>query len=191
MPIYKFYLVVEVARKKLPSWIQEAHKGYLRLLILTLLSKKPMHGYEIMNEVEARTLGLWRPTAGGIYPLLKRMEERGEVRSEWKEVSGRRRKVYWIMPNGRSKLHRALEKQKILLDTLDSLHKDFLEEILEVKLPREHEPLPILQGILHIGGLKHKTAREKRKLLLTLKGRIEKAIDTMRILLEEINEKLA
>jgi len=183
--------VVGVARGEIPSWIQEVHKGYLRLLILMLLSKKPMHGYEIMNEVEARTLGLWRPTAGGIYPLLKRMEEREEVRSEWKKVSKRRRKVYRIMPKGTAKLRRALEKQKILMDTLDGLRKDFLEEILEVKLPKEHKPLPIFQGILPPGGLKPKTAREKRKLLLTLKDRIEKVINTMQILLEIINEKLA
>ena len=177
-------------RKRIPSWIKEIYKGYLKLLILVLLSKKPMHGYEIMNEVEARTLGLWRPTAGGIYPLLKRMEERGEVRGEWRKVSNRRRKVYRITPTGRGKLRRALEKQKILTDTLDGLCAEFLTEILEAKPPPEPKPLSLLQEILPLRSLKPKTIKEKRRLLLTLKDRMEKAVETMQTILEEIDEKL-
>lgn len=177
-------------RKKIPSWVKEIYKGYLRLLILVLLSKKPMHGYEIMNEIESRTLGLWRPTAGGIYPLLKRMEERGEVRGEWRNVSKRRRKVYRITPAGRGKLRKALEKQKILMDTLDGLCAEFLTEVLEAKPPPEHKPLSLLQEILPLGSLKPKTIKEKRKLLLTLKERMEKAIGTIQAILEEIDEKL-
>ncbi|MEM2630296.1 MAG: PadR family transcriptional regulator, partial [Candidatus Bathyarchaeia archaeon] len=76
------------------AWVKEVYKGYLRLVILMLLTKKPMHGYEIMNEVEARTLGFWRPTAGGIYPLLKKMERKGEVKSKWVKIFGRKRKIY-------------------------------------------------------------------------------------------------
>jgi DNA-binding PadR family transcriptional regulator len=64
-------------------------RGNVRAAILALLLERPMHGYEMMQELESRTGGLWRPSAGSIYPTLQMLEDEGLVKSE--EVGDRRR----------------------------------------------------------------------------------------------------
>ncbi|WP_162142006.1 PadR family transcriptional regulator [Ilumatobacter coccineus] len=55
---------------------------------LLLLDERPMHGYELITELEARSDGRWRPSPGTMYPALNRMEERGLVDVE--EIDGKR-----------------------------------------------------------------------------------------------------
>jgi hypothetical protein len=57
-------------------------RGDVRAAILTLLVERPMHGYEMIQELEARTNGVWRPSAGSIYPTLQLLE-----RPPWEEVT--------------------------------------------------------------------------------------------------------
>jgi len=57
--------------------------------VLVLLTERPMHGYEMIKEIEGRTEGIWRPSAGSIYPTLALLEDEGLVRSE--ESEGKRR----------------------------------------------------------------------------------------------------
>jgi DNA-binding PadR family transcriptional regulator len=64
-------------------------RGDVRSAILALLAERPMHGYEMIQELEARTAGAWRPSAGSIYPTLQLLEDEGLVTSE--ESEGRRR----------------------------------------------------------------------------------------------------
>ena len=47
-----------------------------------------MHGYEIIQELESRTGGVWRPSPGSVYPTLQMLEEEGLIRSE--ETGGKR-----------------------------------------------------------------------------------------------------
>lgn len=54
-------------------------RGDTRSAILALLNEKPMHGYEIMQELSARTNGAWTPSAGSIYPNLQQLEDEGLV----------------------------------------------------------------------------------------------------------------
>ncbi|MBS7656004.1 PadR family transcriptional regulator [Candidatus Bathyarchaeota archaeon] len=175
---------------KTVAWIKEVYKGYLRLVILMLLTKKPMHGYEIMNEVEARTLGFWRPTAGGVYPLLKKMEKKKEVKSKWIKISKRDRKIYEITVNGKRKLQNALKKQEMLTNTLNGLCTEFLTEILEVKPQLKLKPLSLFQNILPLENLKPKTGEEKKRILLTLKSGMEEALEATQEILDKINQKL-
>jgi DNA-binding transcriptional ArsR family regulator len=65
-------------------------RGDVRSAILALLDDRPMHGYEMIQELEERTGGRWRPSAGSIYPTLQLLEDEGLVTAE--EVEGR--KVY-------------------------------------------------------------------------------------------------
>jgi DNA-binding PadR family transcriptional regulator len=64
-------------------------RGNVRAAIVALLAERPMHGYEMIQELEARTNGLWRPSAGSIYPTLQLLEDEGLVTSE--ESEGKRR----------------------------------------------------------------------------------------------------
>ena len=175
---------------KASTWIKEVYKGYLRLVILMLLTKKPMHGYEVIKEIDAKTLGFWKPTPGGLYPLLKRMEKKGEIQSKWLKINKRERKIYQITVNGKRRLHNALKKQKMITDTLNSLFMEFLMNILEVKPSPEIKRLQLFQNIFSLENLKPKTTREKKRILLSLKIKIEGSIKTAQEILEVINKRL-
>src|SRR5690242_1843112 len=71
-------------------------RGDVRSAILALLDDRPMHGYEMIQELEERTGGRWRPSAGSIYPTLQLLEDEGLVSAE--EVEGR--KVYSLTDAG-------------------------------------------------------------------------------------------
>src|SRR3954453_6347449 len=72
-------------------------RGDVRSAVLALLDDRPMHGYEIITELEERTGGRWRPSAGSIYPTLQLLEDEGLVTAE--EVDGR--KVYSLTDSGK------------------------------------------------------------------------------------------
>jgi len=57
-------------------------RGDVRIAILHLLADKPMHGYQIMQEISDRTDGLWRPSPGSVYPTLQQLEDEGLVKAE-------------------------------------------------------------------------------------------------------------
>jgi DNA-binding PadR family transcriptional regulator len=61
---------------------QRARRGAVRDALLVVLGERPMHGYELITELEARSSGRWRPSPGSIYPALTRMEEQGLLTAE-------------------------------------------------------------------------------------------------------------
>ncbi len=65
-----------------------ARRGAVPIAIFTLLDERPMHGYEIITELESRSDGRWRPSPGPIYPALDRLEDHGALSST--EVDGKR-----------------------------------------------------------------------------------------------------
>lgn len=88
-------------------------KGTTTLAILKLLSDtgEPMHGYQIIRELEARSQGLFQFKEGLIYPRLHRMEREGLLKGRWEQEPGtRRRKVYTITDRGRHQLQGELRQ---------------------------------------------------------------------------------
>jgi len=61
---------------------QRARRGDIRAGILALLKEGPRNGYQIMQELEQRSQGLWRPSPGSIYPALQQLEDEGLVQPE-------------------------------------------------------------------------------------------------------------
>lgn len=76
--------------------------GELRLAILSLLSEGPKHGYQLMKEMQERSGGVYRASAGSVYPILQQLEDEGMVQAEMQ--SGRR--VYRLTEEGRQELAR-------------------------------------------------------------------------------------
>lgn len=70
--------------------------GELRLALLSLLAEGPKHGYELMKQLEARSGGLYRASAGSVYPTLQQLEDEGLARSESRD--GKR--VYQLTDEG-------------------------------------------------------------------------------------------
>lgn len=54
-------------------------RGDVRAAILKLLTERPMHGYEITQEIAARSDGLWKPSPGSIYPTLQLLVDEGLI----------------------------------------------------------------------------------------------------------------
>ncbi|MBO0745538.1 MAG: PadR family transcriptional regulator [Candidatus Dormibacteraeota bacterium] len=79
-----------------------ARRGDVRAAILTLLLERPMHGYEMIRELESRSGGFWRPSAGSIYPTLQLLEDEGLLRSE--ESEGKR--LYALTDAGKEEAER-------------------------------------------------------------------------------------
>jgi DNA-binding PadR family transcriptional regulator len=83
-------------------------RGDVRSAILALLYDRPMHGYEMIQELEERTGGRWRPSAGSIYPTLQLLEDEGLVSAE--EVEGR--KVFSLTDSGQEAVPDRTEGQR-------------------------------------------------------------------------------
>jgi DNA-binding PadR family transcriptional regulator len=73
-------------------------RGEVRPLILGALASKPMHGYEVIQALEAQSGGRWRPSAGSIYPSLQLLVDEGLATAE--DIDGRR--VYALTDAGRT-----------------------------------------------------------------------------------------
>ncbi|GAA2059292.1 PadR family transcriptional regulator [Leifsonia soli] len=72
-------------------------RGDVRAAVLSLLSEKPMHGYQIIREIEERSGGSWKPSAGSVYPTLQLLADEGLISAE--ESNGR--KTYALTEAGR------------------------------------------------------------------------------------------
>jgi DNA-binding PadR family transcriptional regulator len=68
-----------------------ARRGDVRQALITLLAEEPRNGYQLMQEIERRSDGVWRPSPGSVYPALQQLEDEGLVRSE--QVDGGKRFV--------------------------------------------------------------------------------------------------
>ncbi len=87
---------------------------FLKSMVLKIIGERPIHGYDIIKEVEKRSNGRWTPSCGSIYPALDSLESKGWITSEESE----RRKLYTITPKGRT--------------ALGKLKKKWLEQVQEV-----------------------------------------------------------
>ena len=74
------------------------NKGDVRSAVLSLLLEQPMHGYQIIREIEERSGGSWKPSPGSVYPTLQLLTDEGLVRAE--ESGGR--KTYSLTEEGRA-----------------------------------------------------------------------------------------
>jgi PadR family transcriptional regulator PadR len=96
-------------------------KGSTDFLILSLLVKRPMYGYEIMQQLEQRSGGYFEMKEGLLYPALHRMQHNGWLSSDWRSVDGRRRKYYAVTKLGSEVLGEQAAEWRTFLDQLYSL----------------------------------------------------------------------
>lgn len=76
---------------------RRAGRGDVRAAVLALLAEEPKHGYQIIRDIEERSGGAWKPSAGSVYPTLQLLTDEGLVSSE--ESGGR--KTYALTAAGR------------------------------------------------------------------------------------------
>jgi DNA-binding PadR family transcriptional regulator len=77
-----------------------AGRGDVRSAVLALLAEQPMHGYQIIREIDERSGGSWKPSAGSVYPTLQLLSDEGIITAE--ESNGR--KTYALTEAGRDEV---------------------------------------------------------------------------------------
>ena len=73
-------------------------RGDVRAAVIALLAEKPMHGYQLIHEIEERSGGAWKPSPGSVYPTLQLLADEGLISAE--ESNGR--KTYSLTPEGQA-----------------------------------------------------------------------------------------
>lgn len=74
-------------------------RGDVRAAILSLLVERPMHGYEMIQEIAERSNGLWKPSPGSVYPTLQLLEDEGLIVTADAEGS---KKLFELTEDGRA-----------------------------------------------------------------------------------------
>lgn len=82
-----------------------ARRGNVRASLLALLKERPMHGYEMIQQLGELTQGAWRPSPGSVYPTLQLLEEEGLITSQ--EEAGKR--LFSLTEAGRAEAERGPE----------------------------------------------------------------------------------
>jgi len=100
--------------------------GSTAVMVLRLLAEKPMYGYQIVKELQARSEGYFDLEQGTLYPALHRLEKDSLVESKWEVVEdGPSRKYYAITDQGRAELAKSAREwsdfSQHLLKLLDGL----------------------------------------------------------------------
>lgn len=91
-----------------PPWRggRRARRGDIRWALLIALLDGPSHGYELISRLESRTGGMWRPSAGSVYPTLQLLEDEGLIRG--RDQEGKR--VFELTEEGRAAATEASER---------------------------------------------------------------------------------
>ena len=91
-------------------------------LILSLLAEGESYGYALIQRVRELSGERINWTDGMLYPVLHRLERQGRIKSRWKTAeTGRRRKYYSILKDGRTALADAQEQWRVVNETLKLL----------------------------------------------------------------------
>jgi DNA-binding PadR family transcriptional regulator len=104
-------------------------RGDLKYAILRLLTRKPMHGYEVMQALEEESRGWYSASAGSVYPVLQLLQDQGYVTSV--ETDGRR--VYDITDAGREFLEKHSDRADDVMDRVSEFAGRFASEAREME----------------------------------------------------------
>jgi DNA-binding PadR family transcriptional regulator len=164
-------------------------KGFMSLLALTVLEKKPRHGYGIMKDIKDLTLGLWEPPASTMYTILDDLSENDLIHIIEEKVKDKRtRKVYGLTPKGEETLKELIKKQRemmkgmrsIIVSTLGMDEQDFPAEDIE----------QFINPPIMLGKLETASEEEKRELLEKRKQFLKMRIKRFKSMLQNIEKKL-
>jgi PadR family transcriptional regulator PadR len=178
--------------KTTANWMKEAKKGYIRVAVLILINNKPSHGYEIMKEIKDRTRGVYNPTPGGVYPILRDLEKKGYTKGKWTKQNNRNIKTYRITEKGKTILKNAIVKQSKIANNMNTLFQEFARDVLNVESTKV--PIPIMPGPFEIfleKETKITTTDELKQKRKQLKEHISMMQEKVKSIEKELNEREA
>lgn len=101
--------------------------GDLKLLLLSNIDERPMHGYELIRSIEEMCGGAYSPSPGTVYPSLSLLEDQGLIRSV-QSADGSSRKQFEITEEGRSAVAAEAEMLAVIRDRLNMLASNAASE---------------------------------------------------------------
>ncbi len=126
-----------------------ARRGDVRAALLILLAEEPRNGYQLMQEIEQRSDGVWRPSPGSVYPALSQLEDEGLVQLD--ERDGRR--TYTLTDAGRAYVAERPEELNATWEEMtDAVDNDVAALFREMK----QLGMAAMQ-IVHSGNVSHMT----------------------------------
>lgn len=100
-PIDSIWQAMEQARAGFEKRVgTRVGRGDVRAAVLALLAEQPMHGYQIIHEIEERSGGSWKPSPGSVYPTLQLLADEGLIAAD--ESNGR--KTYSLTEAGHAQV---------------------------------------------------------------------------------------
>lgn len=101
------------------------------VLVLHLIKRRPDHGYGLMQRIQDVCGDLVSVNTNKIYPLLRRLEERGFVTASWDHPTKRSRRVYTITKQGEDRLNRIKTSMLPYLESIERAVRQFKEEMYD------------------------------------------------------------
>ena len=92
---------------------KELMKGSTTLLILNLLDKENLYGYQLIKKLSEESENIFNLKEGTLYPILHGLEEKGFISSYWDDTTGKKRKYYSITKQGKKQLKESKEEWKV------------------------------------------------------------------------------
>jgi len=108
--------------------LERMKRGALKFMILSLLQEKPMYVYEIIKSINAKTNGLYKPSTGSIYPILRGLIKQGYVKVEEKDG----KKIYSLTEEGRKKFEEIKAEKDLIRN--NPVKRKLVDSLFEIGL---------------------------------------------------------
>jgi len=108
-------------------------RRWIQFLLLRILYEQPMHGYQLLEEIERRSAGCHKVEPGSLYTILRRLEAGGLVKSKWEKTNaGPDKRVYKVTDDGAKALQAGLEmmfrRRALMEDLIEFYKKNFRKQ---------------------------------------------------------------
>ena len=101
---------------------RELMRGAGPVAVLKLLQKRQMYGYELVEQITARTEGILAMGQSTLYPMLYNLEAKNLIEAEWRDApNGRERKYYRLTAKGKKRLARDTAQWEAVVQAMQSL----------------------------------------------------------------------
>lgn len=100
---------------------KELLKGSTNMLVLSLLEKEDMYGYQMIRKMADESNNVFELQEGTLYPILHSLEEKGFITSYWDETGSKKRKYYSITKKGKEQLKDKKEEWKIFSNGINQV----------------------------------------------------------------------
>jgi DNA-binding PadR family transcriptional regulator len=103
----------------------------LPLLVLHLIAQGPTYGNQLMDRIAGMTEGVLSVNPNTMYPLLRKLEQRGLIVGQWEHPERRTRRFYSVTPDGQEEYERLMEEVRPFLEAVAQSIDDIVREVYD------------------------------------------------------------